>query len=412
MKITLSHPTGNANVRAAAVGLAEAQLLNLFYSTIACTPGSLLHTIAGFPPFGELRRRTFEGVPEEKLKTWPWRETGRLLAGRVGFSQLTAHEAGIFSVDAVYRDLDLYVSKRIEKELVKSTGIYAYEDGAEYSFIKAKKLGLTCLYDLPIGHWRSMRKLLGEEREHRPEWASTLTGFRDSEEKLARKDKELELADAIFVASTFTARTLKDFPRNLAPVQVIPYGFPAVANNKTYSSSASRKLKLLFVGGLSQRKGIANLFEAVTSLSGHVELTVIGSKAVDDCEALNKELSRHRWIQSLPHSEILDQMRMHDVLVFPSLFEGFGLVITEAMSQGTPVITTDRTCGFDLIIDGENGWLVEAGSTLSLKNKIESILNNRGVVEMCGKAAMETAKARPWSVYGEELARAIELVLG
>ena len=52
-------------------------------------------------------------------------------------------------------------------------------------------------------------------------------------------------------------------------------------------------------------------------------------------------------------------MREHDVFVFPSLFEGFGLVITESMSQGTPVITTDRTAGPDLIKNDENGWLLK-----------------------------------------------------
>ena len=50
-------------------------------------------------------------------------------------------------------------------------------------------------------------------------------------------------------------------------------------------------------------------------------------------------------------------MKEHDVLIFPSLFEGFGLVITEAMAQGTPVITTDRTAGPDVISDNENGCL-------------------------------------------------------
>lgn len=47
----------------------------------------------------------------------------------------------------------------------------------------------------------------------------------------------------------------------------------------------------------------------------------------------------------MPHDQILNLMRTQDVFVFPSLFEGYGLVVAEAMSQGTPVITTSRTCG-------------------------------------------------------------------
>ena len=100
-------------------------------------------------------------------------------------------------------------------------------------------------------------------------------------------------------------------------------------------------------------------------------------------------------------------MREQDVLVFPSLFEGFGLVITEAMSQGTPVITTDRTAGPDLITHGENGWLIEAGSTEALKQAIEELLYRPEMIESTGRAAMETARLRPWEVYGMELAKAV-----
>src|SRR6185369_8333095 len=108
------------------------------------------------------------------------------------------------------------------------TGVYAYEDGALEAFTKAKEFGLKCFYDLPTGHWRAARRLLEAERTLWPEWEMTLGYFQDSETKLARKDKELNLADMIITASTFTASTLKEFPGELPPVKVIPYGFPVV----------------------------------------------------------------------------------------------------------------------------------------------------------------------------------------
>src|SRR5690606_10190803 len=96
-----------------------------------------------------------------------------------------------------------------------------------------------------------------------------------------------------------------------------------------------------------------------------------------------------------------------DVLVFPSLFEGFGLVITEAMSQGTPVITTDRTAGPEFIDHGRNGWLVEAGSTHALENSFDDLLTRPSLVRDVGHEALLTAQSRPWEVYGEELANTI-----
>src|SRR5690606_7763290 len=142
---------------------------------------------------------------------------------------------------------------------------------------------------------------------------------------------------------------------------VIPYGFPDVQDKKEYQPLLNRKLKVLFIGGLSQRKGISYLFEAVEGLKDKVDLTIVGHKAVPDCKALNLALEQHNWIPSLSHDQVLACMREHDVFVFPSLFEGFGLVITEAMSQGIPVITTDRTAGPDLIENEKDGWIVPAG---------------------------------------------------
>lgn len=409
MKILMSHPTGNANVRAAAGGFSKADILAEFNTTIATFPGSILNKLSGFGPLSELRRRSFDPVLEHVTKIFPWREVGRIAASKAGIQRLTKHEAGIFSIDAVYQSMDRRVMKRILQANKRCiTAVYAYEDGALQSFIKAKEIGLQCFYDLPIGYWRTARRLLDQEREFWPDWATTLTGFQDSEAKLARKDEELNLADRVFVASRFTAETLKEFPGTLGPVEVIPYGFPPVCAKRDYSAFlGNRPLKILFVGGLSQRKGIANLFKAVESIGSRVELTIVGRKVTNDCKVLNAALARHCWIPSMPHKDVLKLMQAHDVLVFPSLFEGFGLVITEAMSQGTPVITTERTAGPDLIQHGQNGWLIEAGSTESLKASIEELLYNPSVLAKVGREAMETALNRPWKVYGRELAESI-----
>ncbi len=229
--------------------------------------------------------------------------------------------------------------------------------------------------------------------------------------KLQRKDEELSMADAIFVASNFTKRTLELFPGQLAPIHLIPYGFPEVYKNRKYENIANRKLKLLFVGGLSQLKGIANLFEAVNYLGERVKLTIVGRKVVQGCIPLERELKKHNWIPSLPHDQILSLMRSQDVFVFPSLFEGYGLVIAEAMSQGTPVITTTRTCGADFIEDGKNGWLVDPGDTQGLIEKLEQILSHPEIIPQVGRAARDTAKELPMSIYGEKMVEAIGKII-
>ncbi|MGI4751481.1 MAG: glycosyltransferase family 4 protein [Janthinobacterium lividum] len=410
MKIIIAHPTGNAFFRAAADGLYEANMLAGLRTTVATFPGNIFDTLSKYNAFIEFGRRKYNPQLQKLTKAWPMYELGRIAASKASFKNLIKQETGIFSVDGVYQNLDKHVAADLQAMQATGTdAVYAYEDGALYSFKEAKKLNIQCLYDLPIGYWRTAKRLLELEYERWPEWQPTLLSFGDSEAKLARKDEELLLADKIFVASQFTASTLKDYPGKLAPVSVIPYAFPPVVADRNYASfTATKPLKLLFVGGLSQRKGIADLFAAVENLKKYVELTVVGKKvSALPCPALDAALAKHRWLPSLPHDEVLKLMHQHDVLVFPSLFEGFGLVITEAMSQGTPVITTDRTAGPDLITHGENGWLVEAGSTVALQNTIEELIAHPQRIAEVGREAMRSAEKRPWKVYGEELVKDI-----
>jgi glycosyltransferase involved in cell wall biosynthesis len=406
--ILFSHPTLNANAKAVINGLYKNKILYKLYTCVAIFPGQLLYKLGSNPKLKDLKRRSLEKTWQPYTRSKSFYEFGRLLASKLNLGFLLVHEKGFFCIDNVYKKHDQWVANNLAKAKKSGVyGVYAYEDGALAAFTKAKQLGLYCIYDLPIGYWKCARLLMQKEFDINPDWSSTLTGFNDSPTKLDKKDKELALADVIFVASSFTKKTLEEYSGNLPEIKVIPYGFPEVNQKKEYQSLANRKLKVLFIGGLSQRKGLSYLFEAVQGLENKVELTIVGQKAVSNCTALNQALEEHQWIPSLSHDQVLACMREHDVFVFPSLFEGFGLVITEAMSQGVPVITTDRTAGPDLIIDKKDGWIVPAGSSMAIKEVLHSILDKPELVKELGIAAQAKAQTRPWSVYSQEMAEAI-----
>lgn len=408
MKVLVSHPTLNANSKNLISGLLKNQQLFKLFTSVAIFPGQFLYKLGNNPKLKDLKRRSLDTTWQPYTKSKSFFEFGRLLTSKLKIDFLITHEKGFFCIDKVYQQHDKWVANTLLKAKKQGlSGVYAYEDGALSTFEKAKQLGLHCIYDLPIGYWKSSRLLMQEEFDINPDWSSTLTGFNDSPDKLKKKDQELALADVIFVASSFTKKTLEDYSGTLSEIKVIPYGFPAVTHKKKYLSLTDRKLKVLFIGGLSQRKGLSYLFEAVEGLEDKVELTIVGQKAIPNCEALNDALEKHEWIPTLSHDQVLACMREHDVFVFPSLFEGFGLVITEAMSQGVPVITTDRTAGPDLIENGEDGWIVPAGSSDAIKQVLHNILENPDIVEKAGVAAQHKAKNRPWSEYGREMSNAL-----
>ena len=410
-KIILLHPTGNMNTRAALRGFFDAGILGRFDTCIACFRNTFPYLLSGLPFLKELRRREYPEYLKHLVRTRLGREAGRQIASKMKISPLLKHETGFFCIDNVYRDLDKHVSGEIRRNHERFAAVYAYEDCAFNTFTEAKSHKMKCMLDLPTGYWRAMRKLLSEEKMSNPEWAMTLRGFNDSEEKLGKKDMELAMADRIYVASSFTKKTLELYPGKLGEIEIIPYGFPPVRRSRVYQPFGTRKIKALFVGGLSQQKGLSYLFEAVNGLENHIELTIVGRGDLGGCPALESALKKVNHIPSLSHDRILDLMSEHDLFIFPSLFEGFGLVITEAMSQGTPVITTERTCGPDIITHGKDGWIVKAGSAKPIRELLMDFIRHPEMIQEVGRNAMMTAASRPWRCYEQELAVSVKLFL-
>jgi alpha-maltose-1-phosphate synthase len=406
--LIFSHPIGNKNVREAARALNESGLLAEFWTSVCWNPEHPVNKILPNRITRELNRRAFPHVRRDQLHLSPWRESGRLLASRLGLSRLVRHESGMFSVDAVYRGFDAKVAERLQ-HVANADGVYAYEDGALATFRAAKRLGIKTIYELPIGYWRAYRELIEEEAALRPEWAATLQGCNDSAEKLRRKDEELALASHIVVPSSFVKQTLSKAGPLDAEISVVPYGAPAI-HPREAGHRRSDKLKIIFVGSLTQRKGISYLLEAVDLLGSRAELTLVGLRAAQ-CKPLDRALRKHCWIPSLPHSELLEEIRRHDVMVFPSLFEGFGLVILEAMANGLPVITTPNTGAPDFLSDGHDGFIVPVRDAEAIAEKLELLSRDRERLDAMSQAAMQKAALRSWKYYRRDLVSTVQQAL-
>lgn len=395
--ILLSHPIGNEFVREALVAFDRAGLLAEFWTAISWNPKSPINRALPRSVRELFARRSFPESVRSCTRTLPAREALRLLGGAAGFA--SRHETGVFSIDTVFRELDKKVALRLPK-VGKVRAVYAYEDGALQTFRAARDLDLPRIYDLPIGYWRMGQRILAEEAEREPEWAPTLTGTLDSAGKLARKDDELRLATRLIVASTFTKRSLADSPCT-AKMDIVPYGAPPAISGEI--SRPSGRLKVLFAGSLGQRKGLSYLLKAIERLKGDAELTLLGRKAASGCAPLEAAVGKYRWLPTLSHAAVLREMQNHDVLVLPSLFEGFGLVILEAMAQGTPVITTDHTAGPDVIEDGTDGFIVPIRSAEAIAEKLELLGQDPQRLMSMKVAAKSKAQARGWEAYRTRL---------
>jgi len=400
--VLLSHPTGNENVRNALRGLVEGGMLKEFWTTIAWDQDSPWNRMLPQRLRMLLARRSFAGVPRAAVKCVPWREMVRLGGGFSPLWNLSAGERP-FSIIGVYRHFDGKVAERLRT--MRPDAVFAYEGGALQTFREARRLGIATLYELPSTYWYWEHKLLSEEAVRNPEFAGLLPKLFDSPGHMQWKDEELRLADCVFVASRHVRRSLAGIVPE-GKIRVIPYGAPAPRPRPESGRDPSRPLRVLFVGALIQRKGVSYLLEAVEQLGARVDFTIVGTRFQANSR-VNEACRRWRWFESIPHAQVLDLMMESDVLVLPSLCEAFGLVVTEALSCGVPVIVTPQVGAGDLIRDGEAGFIVPSCSAEAIAERLGTLDRDRNLLGAMSCRAQAAAAARSWEHYRADFANAV-----
>jgi glycosyltransferase involved in cell wall biosynthesis len=346
----------------------------------------------------ELSRRAYE-VPRERISRRVGTEFGRLVAQRLG-------RAKQGSVDRTYTDLDESVARRLKAAKNPPAVVYSYEDGSRRTFEAAAECGVRRFYDLPIAHYATTRHLLEREAERWPRWARTLGAPNDSPEKIERKARELELADCIVCPSNFVLESLPERIHSKKQIVVSPFGSPIVPVRER---SESGKLRVLFAGSLTQRKGLADLFAAVRLLrSPNIELVVMGACAAP-LDFYFREYREFTYEPPRAHSSFLETMLSCDVLALPSIVEGRALVQQEALACGLPIIITRNAGGEDLVIEAETGFLVPAGSPESIAEKIEWFSTHRSELRDLRASCRAKAAEYTWASYATRILDAVKV---
>jgi starch synthase len=405
MTVIVSHPTGNANTRAVLRALHDGGLFHSFHTTIAFPPNAAYRALLGREISRALGQRTFPEVPWRQTRLHPVREACRQIGCRIGLKALTKHETGWASADKVYRALDASVARDLRKTPEDIKAIYAFEDGALQSFTAADEIGVKKIYDLPIAHWRTVRALLLGEAERNPEWAETVEGIKDSESKLERKDQEILAADRIVVASAFSKESLQSHFRDLSNVTVAPYGCPSTLVGSPSIRAPREPLRIFYAGRLTILKGLPYLIEAVEQLRIPWHLTFAGQKPKSSVPALNRFLNRSNcaWLGVVPHQTLLEAMTRAHVFVFPSIVEGFGMVITEALAAGLPVITTTNTAGPDILSDGVDGFVVPIRDPEAIAERLTRIADDENFRRELASNALSKASALSWRGFEDQI---------
>lgn len=402
--VLLFHAFGNNNVKQAALSLAEAGLLEEFWVGFGWNPDHWIKPLLPKVLIHELNRRVYPELVLNQMHNYPWWEVSRLLFQKMKVSK----GLSVDMIGVCRRGLDRKVASRIMGKTPVNI-VYAYNGSALETFRVAKKLGIKCVYEMASAYPGFVSDIYRRESRVHPTWkGASLLSLSKLQEQV---DEELLYADAVVVASSFTSKTLRQSVEVKAPIVKVPYGAPLVEHvGDLKRKPAGKKLKVLYVGNIGLLKGVPYLLEAIRILQGKIDFTLVGMPIGVPDEAM-KQIASHTWFPSLANSEILSLMQHCDVLVFPSLSDGFGLVILEALSQGMPVIASESCAAQDVVIDGENGFIIPSCSADAIVEKIEILDNDRELLDHMSKSAICRASDFTWEKYRSGLIGVINSVV-
>jgi hypothetical protein len=404
------HPTGNTYVRNDLRALFEAGRLRRFLTGLGFSRDSFWGRLSGDTGWRqEISRRAYD-LPSSLIHAAPAREITRLAASRLGLDSLTHYETGWACVDAVFHHLDAVAAGEITPSAKTSDSpraVLTYEDGAELTLAAARRAGWTGVYHLPIAYGPYARRLFLEEAERLPAWAPTLQGDRDSPAKLARKERELDLADIVVCPSRFVLESLPETVRLAKPCHIVPYGAPPAPPSVSpdpRDPSSARPLRLLFVGALTQRKGLADIFAALRLLGcpPDIELVLLGQPCAP-WEFYRGFGVPFTYEAPRANSAVLALMAQCDALVLPSIVEGRAIVQLEALSRGLPLLVTPNAGGEDLVTPGETGFLVPIRRPDALAEKISWLRDHRASLPALREACRARANLISWTAYRARL---------
>jgi alpha-maltose-1-phosphate synthase len=346
----------------------------------------------------DLRRwignRRIEGVPSDQLHRYPvgeLRERWQTMSGK--------------DVQAATHCRNEQFQRAIPDRAIASVqAVIGYDTSSWILADRCARHHVPLILNQTTWHPDAKRMIFEQMRQQFPDWVEGVE-HRLPEVRVA-EEQEYEGARLIVTCSSSGRQSLIENGVPPAKIHVNPYGMDCDQFSPG-KADESRKFRFVFIGGINAFKGVPLLLEAWQKLAARdAELWLVGPASQQVLKHMPK-LPGLRYVGAVPHNELPALLRRCDVFVFPSYFEGFGLVILEAMACGLPVLTTTATGGLDVITDGQDGWVIAPGDVEGLVERMSDCLSDQGKVQEMGRCARMTAEHFTWAEHGR---RWIELL--
>ena len=229
----------------------------------------------------------------------------------------------------------------------------------------------------------------------------------------AQARESAERSDLIITVSRFTACQVEALLHvEPARIRVIPHGARRVSPD---ARARERERMILFVGAIQRRKNIVRLIEAFEQIAPGWTLVLAGSTGFGAEEALQKiEASPRkediRVLGYVADADLEDLFRRASVLAFPSLDEGFGMPVLDAMARGLPVLTSNVSALPE--VAGDAALLVDSADTASIAEGLRRLTGDEALRRRFAQQGLLHSAGFTWERTVEETWKVYQELLG
>lgn len=338
-----------------------------------------------------VKRRYEPEIDERAIRSWLFPDVVRRVGRKLRCNPAVTEALIDWLFDAV-------VAGRVQ---AGTRIVIASQGGATRTFRRAQRTGSRAVLIASTPHAGAERELIAVE-ERRLRLARKPFSTLVLRARTERIQREYQMADLILANSDFTRRDLVAHGIQSSKIVTTPLGVDLGLFAPRHYSVNADATRLVYVGSVSPRKGLWFLADALARMNGEgasVQCDLYGTAQQDYLRLLRTHsgASVMTYHGPISHHRLADAYENADFFVFPSLSDGFGLVIYEAMACGVPVIVTDR-CGAE-VRHNDNGLVVPAGDSQALYRAIRRMSEDPELRARLAQAGRRAALSSTWERY-------------
>jgi glycosyltransferase involved in cell wall biosynthesis len=267
----------------------------------------------------------------------------------------------------------------------------------------AKRLGITTLVERPNAHTRFAMEAVAEECERIGVTLPKEQEHAYNAGKLHKEEEEYNLADYLLCPSDFVVKTFRNQGFDADRMVRHIYGYDEQLYFPQGGEREEGGINALFVGVCAVRKGVHFALEAwLRSPASRTGTFRIAGEFLPDYEAKLADMLSHPSVQVLGHrNDVPELMRRSDILMLPSIEEGFGLVCTEAIGSGCVPLVSDACT--ELCVHEQDSLVHAVGDVDALTQHLTLLDEDRDRLAEMRAACLAGAAALTWKAAGRQL---------